>query len=291
MNPLLKKIIVCPKCNEPKSLNFEFERAICNSCEFSYKIKKDILLLINSKREDDLDNRPPKKPGTGSYWRRQNWEFNHNIAKKLSSSDIVLEVGCGRGYFKPLFGKNYIGTDITIRKEVDFVADLIDSKCIRDKSIDVLVLNNVLEHVYNYKTLLINCSNALKKSGKVIITVPYSSVLHQTPDDYFRFSHYALEKICFEAGLDIIEFKAVFNPFDNMSRSFKLLKNSIHGGFRNKVAKLALNFSKKAFRLSKLASKNVFPAGQISIKENQDIYTALNTFNSPLGYHIEAVKN
>jgi len=144
MNPLLKKIIVCPKCIEPKSLNFSANSAICTACGFSYIIQKDILLLIDSKREDDLDNRPPKKPGTGSYWRRKNWEFNQNIAKELSSSDIVLEVGCGRGYFKPLFGKNYIGTDITIRKEVDFVADLIDSKCIRDESIDVLVFNDEL---------------------------------------------------------------------------------------------------------------------------------------------------
>ena len=31
-----------------------------------------------------------------------------------------------------------------------------------------------------------------------------------------RFSHYALEKICIEAWLDIVEMKAVFNPFDNM---------------------------------------------------------------------------
>ena len=115
--------------------------------------------------------------------------------------------------------------------------------------------------------------------------------MHQTPDDYFRFSHYALERVCNEAGLNIIEFNAVFNPFDNMSRSYRLLKNSISGGWRNRLAKLALNISEKAYSISKLASKNVFPIGQISVNENQDAYNGSDTYNSPIGYHIKAVKN
>jgi SAM-dependent methyltransferase len=59
---------------------------------------------------------------------------------------------------------------------------------------------NVLEHIFNAQQLLRESARILTSGGKIVIAVPYLFPYHPSPNDYFRFSKTALERMLSEAG-------------------------------------------------------------------------------------------
>ena len=116
----------------------------------------------------------------------------------------VLEVGSGTSPLKQ-FLSNVITSDVLDLDYLDFVFDCheIDKlDAIKDNSIDVITLTNVLHHLKNPIAFLNCAANKLKSGGKVIATEPFFSVLsapifkylHHEPVD-FRISEPELEKV------------------------------------------------------------------------------------------------
>lgn len=289
MNSKLIKILICPKCHKPDTFDFSDNLVDCISCNNKIQIIHETLDFLKSKDNNFIDL-PAKSPGKGSYFRKQNWKFNEKIAANLKPNQIVLEVGCGRGYYKPLFGENYIGTDISLRPAADFVCDLVDQKCLKDESVDVLLLNNVIEHVYDFFPLMENCVKSLKKNGLLIITVPYTSTLHQTPADYFRYTEFALKKIIEQLNLKINIFEAVYQPYTQLNRAYDIVIDSLPNGFKNQIAKNILHISKMLFNSSISFIKEFHPEGSISIMDSEK-HKHKGPYSSPVGYQIIAEKN
>lgn len=65
----------------------------------------------------------------------------------------------------------------------------------KDAEFDAILMINVLEHLYNYDFALQEASRVLKAGGQMICVVPFFINLHPSPNDYFRFTKQALEKI------------------------------------------------------------------------------------------------
>src|SRR5436190_16072100 len=116
----------------------------------------------------------------------------------------MLEVGSGTSPLKQ-FLSNVITSDVLDLDYLDFVFDCheIDKlDAIKDNSIDVITLTNVLHHLTNPIAFLNCAANKLKSGGKVIATEPFFSVLstpifkylHHEPVD-FRISEPELEKV------------------------------------------------------------------------------------------------
>jgi len=288
MNKTLQKILICPHCKSSDAYNFSSTRVECLSCTQAYPVIDEKICFLNMSHKS-INDLPPKKPGKGSFWRLNNWEFNKYLAESLSSKEIVLEVGCGRGYFRSLFGENYIGTDIDLNKKADFICDLTKQNYLRDESVDIVLLNNVLEHVYKYSELLKVCINSLKKNGKLLITVPYSAILHQMPNDYFRFSHYSLKKLLEQNGMSIIQFEAVYQPITQLRRSLNRVMLSLVDNQRNKLAKIFINLMKINLKIALKVSNGFYPIGNLSLLDGK-LDVSDNHLNSPLGYQIIAEK-
>jgi len=87
----------------------------------------------------------------------------------------------------------------------DFETDKLPYK---ENEFDTVLLFNVLEHIYNYKNVLIEIKRI--KSGKLIGSVPFIKWYHADPNDYFRYTHQALEKIFTECGYTKIEIKPLY---------------------------------------------------------------------------------
>lgn len=117
------------------------------------------------------------------YYHKEKWEFNEAL-KQISPNDIVLEIGAGNGYFLdsltdiPLKNKNAIEfnqSSINILKQKGYtVYDCSIEQHSKQKEnyYDVIVLFQVLEHVYDIKSFLNSTIQALKLGGKLIIAVP-----------------------------------------------------------------------------------------------------------------------
>jgi len=101
----------------------------------------------------------------------------------------ILEIGSGTSPLKQ-FLSNVITSDVLDLDYLDLVFDCheIDKlDAIKDNSIDVITLTNVLHHLKSPVAFLNRAASKLKSGGKVIATEPFFSVL-STP--IFKYLHH-----------------------------------------------------------------------------------------------------
>jgi len=110
----------------------------------------------------------------------------------------LLDLGCGK---VPLYEayKAFVSENIC----ADWENSLHKNEYL-DTTID-LNLNNLRYP----ETILKEMYRIIKDKGKILINVPFYYWLHEEPDDYFRYTSYALESILKESGFEIKELNAL----------------------------------------------------------------------------------
>jgi SAM-dependent methyltransferase len=119
----------------------------------------------------------------------------------------VLEVGSGTSPLKQ-FLSNVVTSDVLDLDYLDLVFDCHDIDkfdSIKDGSLDVITLTNVLHHLKRPIEFLNRAANRLKRGGNVIATEPFFSIL-STP--IFKYLHH--EPVDF--GISEPELKSVWGP-------------------------------------------------------------------------------
>lgn len=121
----------------------------------------------------------------------------------------VLDVGGGRNpdYFS-YFQKEHMTSLRSIdgsSHQIDFETDPLP---FADKSIDTVILSNVLEHIYNHSFLVAEIKRILTQKGRVVGFVPFWVGYHADPHDYFRYTNEALVRIFGDAGFTHISITA-----------------------------------------------------------------------------------
>jgi hypothetical protein len=122
------------------------------------------------------------------FWYRELYRDQFSDLPNPSTLSI-LEVGSGTSPLKQFFS-NVITSDVLDLDYLDLVFDCheIDKlDAIKDNSIDVVTLTNVLHHLKSPIGFLNRAASKLKSGGKVIATEPFFSVL-STP--IFRYLHH-----------------------------------------------------------------------------------------------------
>lgn len=131
------------------------------------------------------------------------------LARKHARGDL-LDVGAGdvpyRDYFSDLVSL-YHTVDYEKRiDEIDFEADAQDMSGVIDSDrYDTVLLLEVLEHVPNPFKVAAELYRVLRKDGKVILSVPHLSRLHEEPYDFYRYTKYGLRHLFEEAGFKEVE--------------------------------------------------------------------------------------
>jgi SAM-dependent methyltransferase len=76
---------------------------------------------------------------------------------------------------------------------------------LRDKSVDAVLLMEVLEHVPDPLGILRECARVLTPGGYLCLTVPQYHITHDHPGDFYRYTRQGLEHLCREAGLRVLD--------------------------------------------------------------------------------------
>ncbi|MBI4245377.1 MAG: class I SAM-dependent methyltransferase [Planctomycetes bacterium] len=114
------------------------------------------------------------------------------LAKRISqyfggSKEVkILEIGPGNGQlllilketgYEKLYAADFTDTASSILQNcnIQFHASNIEDNFPYEEKFDVIIMNNVIEHLLNPARVLINCCKHLNKKGKVILITPNSN--------------------------------------------------------------------------------------------------------------------
>ncbi len=107
----------------------------------------------------------------------------------------ILEIGSGTSSYRRFFKNcSFLSTDIKKFSGVDEIADVTKLRY-KSNYFDIVICVSVLEHVKDYQKAVSEIFRVLKSGGEAVIVVPFLFPLHDVPDDYWRFTDYALKEI------------------------------------------------------------------------------------------------
>jgi SAM-dependent methyltransferase len=122
----------------------------------------------------------------------------------------LLDCGCG---YAPYYGiyRDLIDDAIWIdwantehsNPNLDAEVDLNGPLPFPDRTFDSVLLTEVLEHVRQPDLLLAEIHRVLRTDGRLVLSVPFYYCLHETPNDYYRYTEYGLRHLSERAGLKI----------------------------------------------------------------------------------------
>jgi len=87
---------------------------------------------------------------------------------------------------------------------LDTFTDLTQALPFPPEAFDTIILSDVLEHIPNPEALWKEMGRILKKDGKLLLSVPFFYWIHEAPWDYFRYTHFALERFAEQSGFKVI---------------------------------------------------------------------------------------
>ena len=138
-------------------------------------------------------------------------------AQSVQAGASVLDVGAGTCRYRKDFSHCHYKTHDFKRYEgfrnnkegqygeIDHISDITEIP-VPDKSYDVVLCTEVLEHVPEPITALQEMARILKPHGRLLITAPLGSGLHQTPYHFYGgFTPDWYRHFCPKSGLSVIE--------------------------------------------------------------------------------------
>lgn len=141
--------------------------------------------------------------------------FMKDLGKRLDlEGKDVLDIGTAgnqKGENDVWFGgpaDSYTTMDMLKQYQPDIVADIIDAPEVDDESFDVIIMSQVIEHMYppDLPKALAECYRILKPKGILIVDCPGITVQYHPEDgfgDYARYFPEAIIRMVQDAGIEV----------------------------------------------------------------------------------------
>lgn len=124
----------------------------------------------------------------------------------------LFDYGCGDMPYREVIAptvKSYKGIDLSINPQADYFIDFDSRTTLPDGVADILLSNQVLEHVDSPMGYLAEAHRLLKDDGVMILSTHGYWFYHPTPNDYWRWTSAGLKKTVTDAGFEIVEFRGI----------------------------------------------------------------------------------
>ena len=166
------------------------------------------------------------------FWRTSNYQYFKKHLELLSSDLEILDIGAGRSPFRSLMQRfsKLVSIDFHPHQFVDIVADITKKLPIKDRSFDVIILSNILEHIPYPKHVLEECFRVLRPGGILLAITPFIMGIHEKPYDFTRPTRYYIKRVLEDSGFEKVEIENIsdlYNIYGNFQRDFfdALLQN------------------------------------------------------------------
>ena len=135
--------------------------------------------------------------------------------EKLTAADkglLLVDFGCGdmpyRPVIEPKVGK-YLGVDLEMNPRAEHHIGFDSKTTLPDNYADIVLSNQVLEHVDTPSGYLQEAYRILKPGGTIILTTHGYWFYHPTPNDYWRWTSAGLRKTVEAEGFKINSFHGI----------------------------------------------------------------------------------
>lgn len=125
---------------------------------------------------------------------------------------VLADYGCGempyREVIEPMVGK-YTGIDLETNPRADHHIGFDSKTDLPAGYADMVLSNQVLEHVDSPQGYLQEARRLLKEDGILLLTTHGYWYYHPTPNDYWRWTGAGLKKTLEAEGFEILEFRGL----------------------------------------------------------------------------------
>ncbi|NBT45706.1 MAG: class I SAM-dependent methyltransferase [Gammaproteobacteria bacterium] len=133
------------------------------------------------------------------------WFLSQHFSRR--EGQRLLDLGAGsRPYeavYRPYF-REYVAMDVPHAEGVAIdVWGSAEQLPFKDDSMDAILFTEVLEHLPHPGQALRECSRVLRPGGQLFLSVPFLNPLHEVPNDYHRFTPFALVALGRAVGLEL----------------------------------------------------------------------------------------
>lgn len=132
-----------------------------------------------------------------------------NSITKNNQNLLLVDFGCGdmpyKSVIEPQVGK-YLGVDLEMNPLAEHHIDFDSKTTLADDFCDIILSNQVLEHVDSPSGYLQEAYRILKPGASMIITTHGYWYYHPTPNDYWRWTSAGLRKTIEKEGFKVQSF-------------------------------------------------------------------------------------
>lgn len=123
----------------------------------------------------------------------------------------MMDFGCGQKPYRSLFDvAEYIGVDFEnpghshANESIDV---FYDGKTIpfTEETFDSIFCSEVFEHIFNLPEILKELNRVLKPGGLILISCPFAFCEHEVPNDFARYTSFAIKYLMAQNGFEMVE--------------------------------------------------------------------------------------
>jgi SAM-dependent methyltransferase len=152
------------------------------------------------------------------FVRRRLLEAITDMAPRLKGK--LLDFGCGQKPYRSLFTVDeYIGLDFEnpghshLNESIDVFYDG-NTIPFGENSFDSVFSSEVFEHVFNLPQILPEINRVLKPGGQLLFTCPFAFCEHEQPNDFARYTSFAVKDMMVKNGFEIVEQRKTGNSVE-----------------------------------------------------------------------------
>lgn len=112
----------------------------------------------------------------------------------IENEGLIIELGSGTNYYKERFPSSQAFLTSNLNPGFDLELDMTKLS-LDDSSVDAFISVYAIEHIYDFESTINEVYRCLKPGGRYLVVSPFLYYYHAAPDDYYRFTMSALERL------------------------------------------------------------------------------------------------